>query len=691
MVTPVARPPLARHWPIAVILAIAACLLFTNLGADHLWEDEGDTAVFARTILQQGLPVAWDGVTFNEADYGQRLKFGFVMVSHPWLQYYAAAGAFALLGESALAARLPFALAGLATILLLYVMVLRLVHNRRAALVAAVLLTGSVQFLLFSRQARNYSFNAALTCLLIWQFLRLDSRGAAVRFAVLGIVLFHAHAIGLFAVAALGALTLVYQPCASLRRWYWPAAVAIGLYALPWLLLSRSGHAQAMVPLDGLARFAPRVLQFAIEYASVAPIVGAGLLALVVAARRRIVRLTGEERTLIVSCAAIIGVQGVVMAATHTRNDLWVLGLHHTPALIPLTVLMVAILIARIAGRNRLALIALVLLFTFSRAGQVTPWAAAANPTPILDPEALATFHVPDRWTDRLLRTTQVQFIRSLTRSNPGTIANVSQWLSTHAEPGDVIVTNYEWEALYFHTRLPQAARISPSFPIYQVAKARALPAYVFDPERVRWIIWRRAWPAYFREQDLAALLDRLTRRGVTTTLAASIPETLYENRENIHFRRYPGQTYVFPWYMNLPDVHIYRVDWESDLEATHQRALADFTAGRLAETIAPFRRYLTERPDNAATRSRLGVALLLTGELTLALHELRRAAADAPGDGWVQRNLARALLDIGQSPGEALARARTALALRPDDPIAREVVDQALAALATPPAPPPR
>src|SRR5688572_6524650 len=89
-----------RHWPIAALVIVAAYLLFANLGRNYLWEDEGDTAVLARNILRHGLPVAWDGVTFTDPDYGQREAFGFVMVSHPWLQYYAAAASFAVFGET---------------------------------------------------------------------------------------------------------------------------------------------------------------------------------------------------------------------------------------------------------------------------------------------------------------------------------------------------------------------------------------------------------------------------------------------------------------------------------------------------------------------------------------------------------------------------------------------------------------
>ena len=106
-----------RHWAICCVLAVAAALMLTGLGHDHLWADEGDTAVLGRSILQFGVPTAWDGVTFTDSDYGTRLTDDFVMVSHPWAQYYAVAAAFAVAGESAFAARLPFAIsAGLASV-----------------------------------------------------------------------------------------------------------------------------------------------------------------------------------------------------------------------------------------------------------------------------------------------------------------------------------------------------------------------------------------------------------------------------------------------------------------------------------------------------------------------------------------------------------------------------------------------
>jgi hypothetical protein len=141
----------------------------------------GDTALFARSIVQHGLPLAWDGRSFVDSDDGLRvaphaLGQPLVMVGTPWLPYYAVAASFALLGESEWAARLPFALAAIATVALLYGLVLRATGCVRPAFAAGLLLLASTQFLLYGREARSYAPNMLLTLLVLAGFLRLGER-----------------------------------------------------------------------------------------------------------------------------------------------------------------------------------------------------------------------------------------------------------------------------------------------------------------------------------------------------------------------------------------------------------------------------------------------------------------------------------------------------------------------------------
>ena len=557
------------------MLGLAAILVLTNLNGDYLWADEGDTAVLGKSILKFGVPTAWDGVAFIDSDFGARLNDDLIMVSHPWLQYYVTAVSFALWGESAWAARLPFAFLGLATIALVYVMVLGVTRNRWTAATAAVLLMLSVQFLIYARQSRHYTLNAALTCLLVLQFNRLNSWANSLLFAGIGILLFHSHPIALAPMIALGLLTIVYRPFHDRRRWFGRAVSIWAVFTLPWLVMAKGGYAENTGFIQNAGTFLPRIGQFAIECASMTSIIGVAGLFLITWRRKRTptpsarrkktvpyaVEMFGpEERGLIVALVSIIATYAVVMAVTQPRDTIWFFGLRYTPAVIPFMAMIAALLIAKASRGNWRPWIALVLVFGFTKLGRLTPWTFWEVPRPKRDPTAEVTFHNPERVVDRVLRTGQIAFVRSLIEPNPGTTARIIEYLKAHASPRDIVVTNYEWEPLYFHTGLPQGMTVLPSYPIYAAAKAHALPDYVFRGDAARWIVWRQAWGSY-RGQKLDALLAQLGEAGLPVTLVAAIPETLAENSENLHFRRFARDHHIYPWFTGIPEALIYRVD----------------------------------------------------------------------------------------------------------------------------------
>jgi 4-amino-4-deoxy-L-arabinose transferase-like glycosyltransferase len=566
--------------PVAAVLAAAAVLIFINLGRDHLWADEGDTAVLAASILDHGVPTAWDGVTFSDADYGKRLTDDFVMVSHPWLQYYVAAASFAVFGETAFAARLPFALLGLATIFLAYVIVVRASGDRRAGITAAILLTLSVQFLLYARQSRNYTLNAALTCLLVLQFTRLDSWRRSALFALTAILLFHSHPIGVAPVGVLGLLTLVYAPFQPQRRWFWLAMPAVALFTVPWLFVGREGVSESTKLIDDLGAFVPRLAQYGIEVASVTSLVGVLLLSLWLKRRvpppaaapkrrrsamatppARSTLFTADERTLVLMLVAIIGGYTVMVALTLARDAIWMAGMRYTPAVIAFGAMLAGMLIAKASRGRWQPWLALVLVFGCTRFARLTPWTFWEEPTAIRRLDAPVTFHTPPQLVDRVLRTGLVAYVQSLFVAEPGTTAKIVEYLKQHAAPNDIVVTNYGWEPIYFHTGLAQGMKILPTYPIYDEARERQLPSYVFSPEGARWVVWRPVWGPY-RGHELDRLIATLQEARVPVTRVATIEETVWENRENVHFRRYPGDRYIFDWYDRAPDAVIYRVDW---------------------------------------------------------------------------------------------------------------------------------
>ena len=163
---------LLHFWPLFVIILFTSVLFLTNLGNHYLWQDEAETALVGRTILEHGVPLGYDGKNYfsqsGEADYGEN----YVWKRHSWLQFYTVAASFALLGTNTLAARLPFALLGIAAVLIVYFLTQEMFKSRPTSTIAAGLLATSIPFMLLSRQCRYFSLSAFFFLLALWVYLR---------------------------------------------------------------------------------------------------------------------------------------------------------------------------------------------------------------------------------------------------------------------------------------------------------------------------------------------------------------------------------------------------------------------------------------------------------------------------------------------------------------------------------------
>jgi 4-amino-4-deoxy-L-arabinose transferase-like glycosyltransferase len=567
---------LRPHWPFAILAAAALATMLLNLGSDYLWADEGDTAALGSNILKFGVPEAWDGMTFVDPDRGARLNQNLVMVTNPWLQYYVSAASFLIFGQNTFAARLPFALAGWVTILLVYRLVSKATQNRWAGLCSAAILVGSVQFLLYCRQCRYYALSMLLTTLLVQIFLQTRSLRQSAVFALVAILLFHTHPLAAGPVIALGLLTLIYRPFFSKRRAFWIAVPIIAAFTLPWIAFAGSGYAESMGSVETAAQFAGRLVQYLIECASVTPLIAAVVLFFVSAFRKRgneeggqfsantPTTISGENHAnaLLFVVLATLLLNAPVIAATQPADSLWRIGIRYTAAMLPLTAMAVGILITKITGDRPLFSLAILVLVIFTKFGQLTPWIFWGKSVASFDGKEVIEAHLPSNIIERFLNTRQqLFFLRDLLQDNPGTIALASRFLRDNAKPGDRLITNYEWEPLYFHTHLPQALKILPDYPIQAAAKSKGLPPYVFDVDQVRWVIWRPIWDGYqgYFANDVQR---QITDRGGTIERVAELPETLWENRENIHFRRFSGGRYLFHGPETFPAVSVFRISW---------------------------------------------------------------------------------------------------------------------------------
>ena len=170
-------------WVAGIAFAVlAAALLLPNLGESYLWQDEAQTAVVARTILTDGVPRGSDGTNFFSQEQGREYGADHLWIWHTWGSFYLTAASLFALGENTAAARLPFALLGVATVALAYFAGLTLWRDRRAALAGAGMLALSVPFLILSRQCRYYAAAGFLSLVGLHAYARLrgGARGGAV-------------------------------------------------------------------------------------------------------------------------------------------------------------------------------------------------------------------------------------------------------------------------------------------------------------------------------------------------------------------------------------------------------------------------------------------------------------------------------------------------------------------------------
>jgi 4-amino-4-deoxy-L-arabinose transferase-like glycosyltransferase len=192
----------------ASIGVLAAVLLLTNLGNPYLWQDEAQTALIAETILTHGVPMGTDGTNFFSQELGVEYGDDYVWKWHTWLSFYLVSGSFAVFGPGTFATRLPFALFGIATVLLTFVCARSLWRDRRAAFAAALMLTLCVPFLLLCRQGRWYSVACFFSLLGLHAYSRIREGERAPRWMLFlaGTLLFQTHY--LYCAALLASLLL---------------------------------------------------------------------------------------------------------------------------------------------------------------------------------------------------------------------------------------------------------------------------------------------------------------------------------------------------------------------------------------------------------------------------------------------------------------------------------------------------
>jgi 4-amino-4-deoxy-L-arabinose transferase-like glycosyltransferase len=467
------------------LAVIAGVVALTNLQHSMLWQDEAQTALISRTVLGHGIPIGTDGQNFFSQEAGAEYAPGYVWRWHTWLPFYVLAGFFGVFGEGTFVARLPFALCGIATVVMTYKLAEALWHDRKAALAAGMLLALSVPFLILARQCRYYSMTALFTVVSLFYYTNLMRRE---RYATAGLVvalllLFHTHYVYLGALVAALVVHAAWWHRDRLRA-LGGALGVVAVFCLPWVIwftgmpyCQQYGRAllDPAVAWESLQSFAAQLEAHAAPWwALQVPVIVLAVHALRGTVRGCLDReLWNGTSLLLLAGAANVALLSLVVPGTFFR--------YLTPIL-PV----MALLLARVTG-------------------------------------ALAGWH----WSVGLVfvaalvgRQPVAEYVYELTHDFNGPVEGIADYLNEHARDGDVVGITYEDMPLKFYTPLRVIGGLTGE---------DLRPA-----EDAQWLIIRRYPGDLTKDAPVRKFLNDQLRRGRYEKIVLDSPDTRWQNREDL-------------------------------------------------------------------------------------------------------------------------------------------------------------
>jgi 4-amino-4-deoxy-L-arabinose transferase-like glycosyltransferase len=403
-----------------LVLIAASVLVLSNLGGQYLWQDEAQTALIAGTVLTHGIPLGYDGKNSFSQDGGKDYGRDYIWLWHPWLSFYLLAGFFAVFGKSTLVARLPFALFGVATIVLAYWFGRTLWQSRRAGLFAAAALSINVPYLILARQCRYYAPNMFFALLALYGYWNMTQRRkyATATFTISAILLFHTHYVHYAALIA----TVIIHALIFHRDRLKTLLIACGVTVIaiaPWIVwFSGMGKVMDSYPdrafraICFVANYLIQVRIYVLTPLLVAPPVLWGIHCLL---RGKRLGLSADVRERLALILLYIPITVVAVSATSTYPFFRFLA-----PVIPVAALVIGIILESVAKRRKVAgMIAAIAML----AAQGYMW------------------HMPD-------------YLYEITHRYVGPVDGIVRYLKEHAKKSDVVAITYEDLPIKFYTGL---------------------------------------------------------------------------------------------------------------------------------------------------------------------------------------------------------------------------------------------
>lgn len=426
-----------------VLLVGTSMLLFVRLGHTPLWDDEATTALYGKSIWQTGDAYAVVGhniVAFKGGAELRNLRNRYM----PPLAFVVAAPFVGLLGDTSLAARLPFAVCGLLTLVVILRWLWRANADTQTWLLVTLGILGNVSLMLFARQCRYYALGLLLSVGLAYLYMqRADRRRTALTIGLLSVCLLASNYLSYAAFYACAAIDyLVWEPRSrrfSKADWllvWTPQVVLGGLLLLIWnpFMARRvwSFHAADWLS-DRVTLFWWNLRELnACEF-------GVGVLILACPLLYMAVR---DRWLLRAPLALLVYVVAITLISPQPIAGQTVPTIRYLVPLIPLCIIIGVLAIRTVTGR---------------RMWLAVPLAIAAFGTNLLHGGPCAALGRRTIFSDIVcenrLRSTVLDYVRELRSPPHSSYAAAVEWIRKNVEPGQSIwvLPNYAAYPLMFH------------------------------------------------------------------------------------------------------------------------------------------------------------------------------------------------------------------------------------------------
>ena len=434
------KSQVSLHPVFIFLLILSAILIFSNLGAASLWEDEAETALVAQTIPIYGIPKITDGTNYFYQEHGKQVGYGDIWAWTPWLMFYVAAASIKLLGINQWALRLPFALAGFLAIIFVYRSSKKL-FDRQTALLSTLLLSSSVPFLLYVRQCRYYALVILGTVWAVDSLVHLKRSGKWFHFSLFCalFVVFHANYISWFGL--LGSI-FVFSFLPVMTRFRKSILTTLSLAVLinlPWFALFKPLHEKTRdfdfrIIVETVIFYVESINHYVIPFALVLLI----SLVLRVMPKKQNEPVLSRDQIMWI-CFLIILIIATIFFSLLGPARVF----RYLVGMIPILIMLFSVLLIKLWKRSKILFSLIIAGLIFSNFFHVFFYPYVAHISPSLS-----------RHLKGKLGSPLISYIQELIYPPQGSVKIIADYLNLYASSKDLVIATYGDMPLKFYTGL---------------------------------------------------------------------------------------------------------------------------------------------------------------------------------------------------------------------------------------------